>query len=128
MASQNAKRNFSNVQYNGETLTGVKDIRITDQTARIQDGSDNDEQYTLNVLGPKKTGVTLVLREYPGANVAAQSSGHNLTWTEHEVIVGGGGGNVSRKVENVVFGQGGVSGGWGELRTYEISGEGGQWS
>lgn len=126
MSSQNAKRNFQNVQYNGTTLTGVKDIRISDATSRIQDGSDNDTQFTLNVLGPKKTGVTLVCRSYPGANVCATAAPHNLTWSEEDVTNASS--LTSHTVENVIFGQGGVSGGWGELRTYEVAGEGGSWT
>ena len=122
MAATNVARNFQNLKLDaGTAFTSVKNISVSDGTGRIQDGSDNDTDFTLNVNGPFRTAVTVTFRDAEAAYALETQEG-TLTWDEVGLV----GDTQSFSVAACRFGQVDADGPWGELRTYVVRGEGGR--
>lgn len=122
MASTNVLRNFPLTKIGATTVTSIRNIVPTDQTASLSDGSDDDVDFTVNLEGAKKTQVTVTLRDMVQAYVLSDAAMADFVWQEEAAI--GTGQEVT--VKNVNFKSPSHNGQWGELREYTVVGDGGQ--
>jgi hypothetical protein len=124
MASTNVMRNFPLTQIGATTVTSIRNIVPSDQTTLLQDGSDDDVDFTFTIEGAKKTQVTVTLRDPEQAYVLANSATAAFKWQEENASVPAD--NFEFTITNVKFKQPSHNGQWGELREYTVVGEGGQ--
>lgn len=122
MAATNFYRNVCDAKIGGVAFTSVKEIAVTDQTTKIQSGSDCDTDFTVTILGAKKTQVRITVDDAAVAfTLLSNVSNEDLTWTEHAEV----GTDIYLKVAACTFGQVDASGTWGNQRVYVVTAEGG---
>jgi hypothetical protein len=116
-------RNFPLTKIGVDTITSIRNIVPSDQTTLLQDGSDNDTDFTFTIEGAKKTQVTVTLRDPEQAYALANHATDDFVWQEENAAVPAD--NFEFTINNVKFKQPSHNGQWGELREYSVVGEGG---